>query len=707
VKHWGSRWLTAVLLGAVLLVLGILLVIGAPHVGAGADATGAIQLDFTATLTTSDNVPISQEYQRVLLNMLAVRLNPSNDLTISDADPSWVAIPAPAKVGLSNPTEFISSSLNFGGNVGSVELTAAQSVAQLDLITLQNIPFFLNGERIPAQTYNQVELVLNTTPGYVVPLCPQTAPAGEGCIPYTMALTSSTAAVPTQLRVNIRKFDVGANTSQPLVINLNAIVGPAPTGSPASHSVTTAVQVVPQGNTLLNGTPYNPAVGRVDGTVKNFTSATRVTAELSGTDNLIDRSNVQKKGTFVLNPPAVATPNSTLYDFYVSGNGTFVVRSGIPVSSQGGAPSAPISNLGTLTVTNSMFGTISGEIYDACKGAGVPIQAATLQLLAPDTTVPGTTNTNCDLDTSVTPPAIPSNCVVVASGATDDQGHYPLNGTAFTDVPLTLPEDVDHYDLEISAPGFNTMVQEVRSSESALSCPASTGPGCTFGLEHGYLSGSTALSHPNNSGTSQDLLVMAEQSGTDNVQNLALSVIGAGNTTGFFEMPVPAFGPTSNGSIPVTDYDVFASVQALFGDNPVDNTGQLFETKAGIGAPGACRTVNIGQLPPTRCAGLGSVTGTVNNANPSTTSVRMSKDGVQIMETAPNSIGVPARSLNNYSLCAPSDSYELSHYENGTEIDSVNVTLATPSSVPTPCQSICGNSTTSCLQCRPQIAPTL
>ncbi len=233
-------------------------------------------------------------------------------------------------------------------------------------------------------------------------------------------------------------------------------------------------------------------------------------AELAGTNQIIARTKVNKDGSFVLSLPAVATPNSTLYDFYVAGNGAYVVRSQVAVSSQGGASTPPLTNLDTLSVTTSTFGSISGKISDACSLATkpTPVQAATLQLLVPDRSKGGST---CDYTRSS--PAIPSNCVVVASAATDEVGHYPLPATpklsqAFSHIPFKLPEGIDDYDLEISAPGFNTTVQEVGKSKKGFDCPTSAAKNkvCSFGLEHGFLRGSTSLKHPNNSPNSLDLM---------------------------------------------------------------------------------------------------------------------------------------------------------------------------------------------------------
>jgi hypothetical protein len=749
VKHWGSLWLTAVLLGPVLLVLGILIVVGSQPRGASAQATGRVDIEFTATAITSDGKAISQEFQQVLLNAVAVRLNPSGDLTISETDSSWVAIRAP-----------ISAASNLSGSPASVH------VAQLDLLTLQNIPFFFRAATIQAQSYRQVELVLNSTnPGYVVPLCEA---GSNGCIPYRIALTPNPV---TQLRANFTQaskkvgYNLPANAVQPLVIHLNVVVGP--TGNSGTVQIT--ARVVPQLNSVVSGAPYNPALGRVTGKVKNFASNTVVHAELSGTDQLVAKTTVKSNGTFVLNLPAVACPvsasgsclpatskNSTLYDFYVTGDSPYLVRSQVPVLSQGGATTQPITNLGTLTLKSSTVGSLSGKIFDACGGTKVRIPGATVEILVPDTTVPGTRNQictankdcNCDLDKTLTPPAVPSNCVVVTSTTSTDLGFYPLTSTELMAVPFKRPEDVDHYDVEISNPGFNTTVQEMEVKSGAFICPGSgfKHKGCNFGLTHGYLSGSTTVSGSNAGLNSLDVLVMAEDSGTDNLENLTRSVIPVNASNGSFSMPVPIAPPSPSllsspvassshsptptpsptvtpGIIYVPHYDVFAAVQDLSGSNPASNSGHSIEAEAGVGGPAACATVTpTVELLPAECVGLGSVTGTVSGASPSTTSVRMSKTApvyqhpgevadVQIMETEPNSImRTSPNSLpnaNNYSFCAPFDSYELSHYENETEVSSVDITLEAPIVVPSPCPSVCAGTATTCLQCLPLLGVDL
>jgi hypothetical protein len=358
--------------------------------------------------------------------------------------------------------------------------------------------------------------------------------------------------------------------------------------------------------------------------------------------------------------------------------------------------------LGTLTVPSSTFGTITGFITDGCVGTA--LEGATLELLVPDISGAGGA-TACDLTGA--PTAIPSNCVVVATAATDDQGHYPVPHTPFTSVPLTLPPGVAHYDLKVKASGYNKTVLQVLPN--SLSCPASRfANSCSFALEHGYITGSTNLSSPNGTGNRLNALVMAEDSGTDKIENVSLSTISAGASSGPFTISVPDAAPSS-AAIPVANFDVFASVQDLFQGVPQTNSGNLIGIAANVGAPPAdCSTITIPSLSPMDCAGLGSVSGSVTNANPSTTSVRMSKDGVQIMETEPNSIGVGSNG-DFYSFCAPFDSYVLTRYEGGVARSSVPITLMKPQIVSAPCASICqdGNATGTCLLCQPTQATTL
>jgi hypothetical protein len=712
VKYLGGRWLGPTLFGVLVFLLGSLLLDGRSRVESQT-GTGIVEVAFTGTLTSSDGLPIADHYQRVSLNVVSVRLNPSRDTTISDSDPSWVDIPAPAAVGSTFPSEFITTSLNFG-STGPL-LTAAGSVLQLDLLPLQNLPFFFNAASIPAQPYGQMEVVLNDfNPGNAVPLCHQHS-FGEGCITYTTLLSQASG-----LRVlfGFPFYGVAADVVQPLIVNINVNVGPPPTGDPNSQTVALSPIITPQGAPLPGTiTPYNPTIGLVTGKVTNFdVNTTSVSAEFSGTDQIVATTKLQGDGSYALSLPAVAT--GTLYDFYVSGkSGGYVVKSGVLVKPGDAVTFNP-------TVPFSTFGQLSGTIADSCNGA--PIEAATLKLLVADTSNGGATS--CDLTSepavpspvpaslgqqTTAPPHPPSNCVVVATAASNDQGIYPFLYTPFTNVAVDPPPGVVHYDLEISAPGYNTTVVPI--APGSVFCPASRfANSCSFSLEHGYLTGATDLSVPNLTGNRLNALVMAEDSGTNNIENLTLSTIQGGTSSGPFTMPVPIAEPSAD-AIPVNSLDVFASMQDSFQGLPQKTTGHLIGTAANVGAPSAnCSTLPIPALSPLNCAGLGSVTGTVANADPGTTSVRLSKNGVQIMQTDPNEIG--AAPDNVYNFCAPTDLYTVTHYEGPTpqlsvpvpsSSGSASVALMAPVSIGEPCSSICQNASNVCLVCQPTTGPNL
>jgi hypothetical protein len=674
---------------------------------------GFVQVAFTGQMVNSDGTPISQEYQRVALNVVSVRLIHTNSLIVGQANSHWITIPAPGNLAVPAPTGILTSSLNMGEILSGTVSTPLTNFLQLEFATLQNLPTTFNGMNIAANTYNQVEVQLNSTnPGNVVPLC-HSQPAGEGCVAYPVVLGQGAVL----RRLFSKPYVVTAATIQPLVINIDLTVGPGPTVNPATSMVTLTPVITPQANGLLpsSTTAYNPALGTVVGKVTNFTSKTTVSAEFSGTGEIAATSTVLSSGNFVLNLPALATPNSTLYDFYVSGNGAYIVRSRVPVSSQGtltGSP--PETNLGTLAVPSSSLSPLSGNVYDACVGTTKPIQGATLQLLVPDTRATGS-STTCGLQGK--PPAIPPNCVVVATAFTDNTGLYPLSASKalpqpFAGVPLTPPANVPYYDLVISASGYNTSVQEVEKLNGTHRCPNSGWPNtyCTFNLEHGYLAGTTVLSSPNNGSNPLNVAVMTEDSGTNNIENFTVSTIPVNETSGSFSMPVPDGSPTSASSLPVTSFDVFGAAQDLFQSTPQSTSGHSISVLPSIGAPDACATLDLtSALSPFDCVGLGSVYGAVSNANPGTTAISLSKDGVQLMTTEPNSVGLPP-DLNNYNFCAPSDSYALTHYEDGVAESSAAVTLTTPTTVPPPCATICENAQTaggSCLVCQPTTASTL
>jgi hypothetical protein len=503
---------------------------------------------------------------------------------------------------------------------------------------------------------------------------------------------------------------------------------------------------------------YNPALGVVTGTVTNFDQKmTSVTAELSGTNQIVSTTKLRSDGSFTFNLPALdQSGGGTFYDFYVAGNGRYVVRSHKLVVAQGSSGPLTILDLGTLAVPNSKLNSVSGRLFDACVGSTKRIEGATLQLFVPDTSAPPESD-DCDLTGN--PPVIPANCVVVGTAATDQRGVYPLPGTAsaFNHVPASPPSGVTHYDLEVSASGYNTVLQVLEpNSQGRLDCPASgfKKNKCSFNLEHGYMAGTVSLASPNDTAGPLNVMVNAQDSGTNQIENFTFAQIPPGQSSGSFSMPVPngtpiasadatlqrgvpaaapSVTPTPPVPIPVTSYDVFAVVQDRFGGTREGVSGHTLAVLAGVPAPpptptpsptpsstpsspNACSTVSIA-LPAVDCVGHGSAFGTVSDANPQTTSIVLSKldengTPVQIEQTDPDSIGLPATGNNFYDFCAPVDDYIVTHYESSpgaspTPVTSAGVTFAAPAATPSPCMGICGNTADSCLVCRNAVGPGL
>jgi hypothetical protein len=177
--------------------------------------------------------------------------------------------------------------------------------------------------------------------------------------------------------------------------------------------------------------------------------------------------------------------------------------------------------------------------------------------------------------------------------------------------------------------------------------------------------------------------------------------------------------PGADGN-PVTKLDLFASTQDLFNGSPQQATGHTFAVDADELAPASCVTNTLANvpsatLPGMTCVGHGSVGGNVDNPV-STDTVVLSKDGVQIQSVPivpPGASGAGA-----YAICAPADSYTLTHYAQATPFPTpvggpVSVTLSAPIMVPTPapspgftptpCPGICEvsppNANTGCLTC--------
>jgi hypothetical protein len=700
-------------LAPILLILGLLLMGDvAPEAASVPKGKGTVEVAFTTSLSTTNGAPVLQAFQRVLLNVIAVRLNPSTDSAVSDGDPNWQEIAVPAGVGKSNVAGEISTGLTFGGNFGPngaiIAFGQGRAEIQLDMLALLNLPQIFNSGVIKAQTYHQIELVLDPNiPGNIIPLCGSGSPTAEGCVVYPAQLDPSTVQ---PIRAST-SYDVTSQTVQPLVVQINTVVGPAPVLASNTNKASVLINpsiAVPPNNAASGDVVTNSALGTVRGSIALPLPSNKVTvtAEVSGTNQIVASTPVLSNGNFSMALPASAS--GTLYDFYTSGTRTsFIVRSQQTVT-QGG-----ILDLGKLTVpARSTFG-LSGKVMDACSG--VAIQAATLDMLVADTTFPGGAP-DCNADPT------PAGCVVAASATTDDAGHFPMPGSSVQQAPFqilpSLPSG-QNYALRISASGYNGWLQKVTSSGGVFKCvgSGSTNDACNFSLEHGEIDVTAALAAPN-SEPALNVLIMPEDHGSNSIEGLGMATIPNGQAS---SGQVAVLVPDSTATLPATNrvasYDLFASTQDVFGGSPQKATGHTLAVASNIPAPGKCENAGSTPAAPTavlsglRCGGHSSISGNVTNADQNT-AVVLADSGVQVQNAA-------VAGVNTYSFCAPTDptaSYTVEHFErqpDGSLLPApgavpVAASFPAPVATSTPCSSICNTGTpNTCFVCTGALAPSI
>ncbi|HEY1852916.1 MAG TPA: hypothetical protein VGG60_17990 [Candidatus Binataceae bacterium] len=724
-KDLSSRWAVAILLAPVLLILGLALSGGNQAATAAAPAAGkgTVAIAFQGTFANSQNVT---SFQRVALNVVSIRLNPSTDADVSDFDSRWVTIPVPAGVGRNTGVIQISTGNNFGGSINTssnnnVAIGTANSEIQIDLKAITGFAQIFNAANITAQTYNQAELVLDSaTPGNIVPLCASALPVGgEGCISYpAKLLANTTTPTPSPGNISIRTtisngLIIPKNTN--VVIPLVIAIDPGIVAGQLSASVGQAIVINPVIAAIPINPPsttppfLNPALGTIQGII-NTTAAggfsntkakvETITAEISGTNNIIESvtlpstCNGKKTCTFYLYLPA--GNGGTNYDLVASGKGTsYAVRSKVPVNV------GVLTNISTtpLAIITRPNVTLTGKVSDPCTG--FPIQAATLNLLVPDPLVVA----DCTTAAGSLPPA---GCVVAATGSSDEAGKFPLPGNGFNEAPfdlVPLAATKTSYELMTTAAGYDRTVFEVEPVNSALKCdfPNTKAATCNFTMSRGTLSGTVSLSSATT--TPLSVLVAAEDTGTNNIENLSLVTIPANVTNVPFSMNVPDSENVGTGGTVVTQLDLFASAQDLFNGSPQVNSGHTIAVLGGVAAPApptgtTCAIASNNDLSGMTCVGHSSVSGQVGNPDFGDTVV-LSKSDVDI-ESVPV-IPPGQTAAGAYTICAPADPlpYTLTHEPAG---GSTSVTLPTPVVGPspgaTPCPSICdAGQGTSCLTC--------
>jgi hypothetical protein len=674
--------------------------------------------------TFADTEPVAS-FQRITLNVISVRLNPSKNPNVSDFDSNWATVSVPAGVGKYEGITDVSTGNTFGGLISSsnsnVAIGEGKAEIQIDLSAIQNIAEIFNAQPIPAKTYRQVELVLNpSTPGNVVPLCAQTFPAGEGCIDYraTFPQISPTPPMPLSIRYSATiDLSKGQNVVTPLVIQVDPGLGTAPTSFNQNVQIDPTISVIPNTGGTMAMPFQNPALGSIQGTIKtNATFSSKrpqsITARLAGTDNIVETltlpnsCNGKTSCGFILYLPAAAEVfGGTNYDLVASSkSASFAVRGNVNVNSGFGTvlPTAfEVKSKPTISLT--------GKVADLCTGVGV--QAATLDLLVPDATISPVP------DCSMIPR--PAQCVVAVSAATDEVGNFPLPGNGDTAPPFNsvpLPDNSAPYELVTTAAGFDRTPLVVTTNGNVFKCtPTAKSGACYVNMSHGVVMGSVSLG----SGSGPlSVLVAAEDSGTNNIENLELVTIQKDANSVSYKMNVPD-DANIGVSGPVTLLDFFASTQDLFNGAPQKATGHSIAVASQFAAPGACPPVPGPDLGGMTCVGHGSVTGTVTNPVSTDTVVLSKSDGpnqVQIESVPIAPLG--STNAGDYSICAPADSYSLIHYQQATPAPTpvgapLPVTLNTPimvptampspSVTPTPCPGICQinppNPNSGCLTC--------
>ncbi len=469
----------------------------------------------------------------------------------------------------------------------------------------------------------------------------------------------------------------------------------------------------------FSGAPvnFNSFLGTVTGnvTVKGAASGIRllplsVTAELSGTGNIIENVPTTSDASHFYTLELPAFPSSgTAYDIYVSGGGvTYGAAQNLLVTT--GSLSSQ-----DFTVTAGAVGGISGQVNDQCSAMIIP--GASLELLAPavpagtPAPTPTASPSPCAMD--------PGNCVVVATAATDNNGFYPIAGTAqnpsgFAQIPVNQP----NLAFRISASGYSSLLSSaLLKSANVQTCSATTVANkCDFALETGYINGTMNLSTDPPPGNAVQVEVFAETSGTNQlVSALPQPLIFNHNQTSLpFTLNVPTTGAGPN-------FDLFAVAIDPFLGAPDPFPGHDIPVLANVAGPVTmfpgnpdCMTTNAPAFLPMVCEGHGSITGSVNNPDFGTT-VEVEKDDpnngmpVQILGTAPGQLSSTNISnpedliTNQYTLCVPPDLYTLQRFEaaptssataSATPIPEGTpqpVTVPVPASTSSPCPSTCSS----------------
>lgn len=772
VKQLSSRWAALALLTPVLIILTILFV-GVEGPEAAGQGKGQVQIALTGFINGT-NGTTNLGFQSLLLNVISVRFNPSSDINTSESDPGWqtVGVPNGTLAGQTSPSLTFGS--NFGPNGFAVSIGQGRSEIQIDLSLLQGGVRLFNTGSIKATTYYQVELVLDpATPGNLVSQCGTGTATGEGCIVYPLQFNTGQPSIrfvnPNGGVVTVNRK---ATTFLPLAINVQ--IGAAPQESNQAVLFTPQICALRTQGPLPNGLcpftlPSNgiaSLAGVITDTVDGVNNKGIVNAELVGTGNVVSSVPVDKK----THQYTMVLPVGN-YDIYAgSGSGRSIdAHANVAIAAPG---LYPLPNQSPdpfhFTITKHATRALSGKVIDACNGLAIP--GASVELYGPATLIgdgsqcPGTGGastclTSCGFVNGTSGPEVPSGCMVIATSSSTNTGAYPLPGAGKQASPLTLVPELDTkgtnaYAVKMIASGYNTELLAATTHRNGLfECNGSGFPvkgsviPCNFSMPHGEIDVMpSAAQAPATSPL--NVLVNIEDSGTFNGENVGMINIPVGQTAPAVAQPIfvpasatpqtsPTATPTPNKkgtptptATPVfisapAAYDLFASVQDIFGSAPQKNTGHSIAVQAGIAPPTYCQDASTGAPQatpgPLTCVGHGSVNGTLSAPYPD-------QNTLIVVQKTDAGNGLPvdlmanqvaqAQTFQNFSICAPAgDTYTVMHVETvpsatPSPVDSTSVTLAAPivigagSPAPTPlCQGICSDFSSnsnkkSCLLCQ-------
>ncbi len=347
-------------------------------------------------------------------------------------------------------------------------------------------------------------------------------------------------------------------------------------------------------------------------------------------------------------PGAERRSFSALYDiFTTTASKTQDPHAAVPVFA--GIYSTPIASPSpdpfAFNIVHKATRTLSGAVFDACTGQTLP--GATLLLYAPatmvgtqDCTVNGAAPCTTTCGQFVNNPDgtdVPAGCVVVGTTSTTDLGTYPIPGSAAVPSPFSLVpllSGTNEYALSATTSGYNGELLGVTTKTNSLQCLGSlfhksSGQAvCNFSLQHGNLAVTTDIGSAAVLPTSNlNVLVNVEDHRTSNGEAVGMVTIPAGqpSNAAAVSIPVPISPPTvvavasttaSPTPTPVVfggaaSYDLFASVQDLFGSAPQKVSGHQIAVAGDVAAPAACATTAPAEpLTGLACVGHGSIAGT-------------------------------------------------------------------------------------------------